>query len=270
MIMQRFLATSFSFGHSDQTHPQFHTVCGLLALIGITGFLMAAADPPNQKDNANRQDAARNRDRNAAESVVVPQSVQKLNLTESQRSQIDQICREYDQSIDAVWNQFHDRYMQTIRLETSMLSAIEDQLSDDQRQSIREHRRKTARHERATARTTEKPNPGEQVKNDAAADRAKDKAAGEVDIEAPIGVALSRDQEGVVDSIHLKYRPHLRSMNREIHHLHNRLLSLETEKMAEIEHVLTKDQLKQLRSDRANAPDTTKITLSGNSATKTD
>jgi len=254
-------------------YPQFHAFFGLLALIGITGFLMAASDPPNQKDKADRPDAVRNRDRTDAGSVTIPQSVQKLNLTDSQRSQIDQICKDYDESMDSVWKQFHDRYMQTIQLETSMLSAIEDHLSETQRQNIREHRRKTASYERVTARTTEKPksNSNERPRTDTSADRVKDKAAGEVDVETPhVGVALTRDQEGVVDRIHMKYRPQLRSMNREIHHLHNRLLSLETEKMAEIEQVLTKDQLNQLRSDRENAPDTTKITRSGDSATKTE
>jgi len=281
IIMERsFLPANFSFGNSDRTLPRLRTIGGLLALMGITGFLMAAGDQADVKDKRNGQEGVRDRDKFNENSgdVVIPESVQKLNLSESQKSQINDICRDYDQSMKSVWQQFHDRYMRTIRLETSMLSAIEDQLSDKQRQTIREHRRKTARYERVTTRVTEKPNLNDRPKAETSSTQVnekstqeKEKAVGEVDVDVGnIGVSLTRDQENVADKIHQKYRPHLRSMNREIHHLHNRLLSLETEKMAEIEHVLTKDQMNKLKSDRENISETAKVTLSREEATKTE
>jgi preprotein translocase subunit Sec63 len=44
-------------------------------------------------------------------------------------------------------------------------------------------------------------------------------------------------------------------MNRDIEGLHARLLSLSASKMVEIEKVLTKEQLKDLRAQRQNAPE---------------
>lgn len=50
-----------------------------------------------------------------------------------------------------------------------------------------------------------------------------------------------------------------RSLNRDIQGLHTRLVSLEVDKLVEIEHVLTKEQLRQLREIRQNVPITPKL-----------
>ena len=77
---------------------------------------------------------------------------------------------------------------------------------------------------------------------------------------------LTPEQEAAADAIQEKYLSRLRSLNRGIQGLHNRLVSLEADKFVEIEKVLTKDQLKQLCEIRQSAPPTTP----GEAASKRD
>ena len=60
----------------------------------------------------------------------------------------------------------------------------------------------------------------------------------------------------------------LRSLNRDIQGLHTRLVSLEADKLVEIEKVLTKDQLAQLREHRQSAPAVPKVAAAGTSKSK--
>ena len=69
-----------------------------------------------------------------------------------------------------------------------------------------------------------------------------------------MGVSLTPEEEAAADKVQEKYFSHLRSLNRDIEGLHTRLVSLEADKLVEIEKVLTKDQLKQLREIRQTPP----------------
>ncbi|HUG93415.1 MAG TPA: hypothetical protein VML55_21430, partial [Planctomycetaceae bacterium] len=71
---------------------------------------------------------------------------------------------------------------------------------------------------------------------------------------AIVGVALTAEQEAAADTLQEKYLSQLRSLNRDIQGLHMQLVSLEADKLVEIENVLTKEQLVQLREIRQNAP----------------
>jgi hypothetical protein len=51
-------------------------------------------------------------------------------------------------------------------------------------------------------------------------------------------------------------------LNRDIQGLHTRLVSLEADKLVEIEKVLSKEQLAELRQFRKNAPDAPKVAVS--------
>ena len=74
-----------------------------------------------------------------------------------------------------------------------------------------------------------------------------------------------------VNKVQEKYLSRLRSLNRDILGLHTRLVSLEADKLVEIEKVLTKDQLKQLREFRQTAPPTVlKAEANKRAATKTE
>ena len=136
--------------------------------------------------------------------------------------------QKYDSSIDAVWKQFGDRYMTTIRTEVAMLAAIEDNLTEAQRTQVRDQRRRVMHAEKALEGTNSKPNSA----------TAKPADATE---QATAGVSLTSEQETAADKIHEKYVGQLRSLNRDTQGLHNRLVSLEADKLVEIEKTLTKE-----------------------------
>jgi len=123
-----------------------------------------------------------------------------------------------------------------------LLSAIEDNLTEPQRQQVRDQRRRVAKHEKAIAGTNVK----------AKQETAKPAIAVKEEL-AIVGVPLTPNRKsGRHDPGKVPRR--LRSLNRGIEGLHNRLVSLEADKLVEIEKVLTKDQLKQLREIRQSAP----------------
>ena len=213
----------------------------LLAVAGAFGLGSAfaqetepAAKAPVKAVHANAE----------AGTVTIPACLDALKLTSDQHHKVTEVIRQYDASLDTVWKQFSGRYMQTIALESSLLAAIEDHLTEAQRQQVRNLRHKTAHSEQAAQATNEKPN------------QAKIKPTSAVDDElAGVGVTLTSEQEAAADTVHEKYRSSLRSLNRDIQGLHIRLVSLEADKLVAIEKILTKDQLAQLRLHRQNAPE---------------
>ena len=144
-----------------------------------------------------------------------------------------------------MWKQFSDRYLETIRTEATLLSAIEDNLTETQRQQVRDQRCRVAQHEKALAKTNAEGKEETAQPVSAVAEEI-----------AIVGVPLTSDQEAAADAVQEKYLSRLRSLNRSVEGLHNRLVSLEADKLVEIEKVLTKDQMKQLCQIRQSAPPT--------------
>ena len=184
-------------------------------------------------------------------SVAIPACLEQLTLTPAQQEQIKEIIHDYDVDLALVWKQFGDRYMETIRTEASLLAAIEDNLTEPQRKQVRDQRRRTAQHQKALAGTDVKPNQA----------TAKPASAVEDEI-AIVGVSLTAAQELAADKLQEKYLSHLRSLNRDIQGLHARLVSLEADKLVELENILTKDQLQKLHEFRQNAPVAPKVAAS--------
>jgi hypothetical protein len=175
--------------------------------------------------------------------VVLPACLQQLDLSDEQQVAIKGIIQEYDVDLAAVWKQFGDRYVQAVRVEALLLTAIEDNLTAPQRKQVRDQRRHVAQHEKTLAATSDKPN------------QATSSPISAVEEElAIVGVSLTPEQEAAADKIQEKYVSRLRSLNRDIQGLHTRLISLEADKFVEIEKALTKDQLKHLSEIRQSAP----------------
>jgi hypothetical protein len=166
-----------------------------------------------------------------ASASVIPAHLTALKLTPEQQTKITGIIQTFNGSIGVASKQFSECYMQTIATEAAMLAAVEDNLTDAQREKIRAERSKTA----------------QQEKPEAAKDERTDVAEAEI---AVAGITLTEQQEEASEEIHHHYRKQMRALHRDIHHLHHRLLSLESDKLAQIEKVLTKDQLAQLRATR--------------------
>ncbi len=215
---------------------------GLLAVGGIMAMAPVFAKDSDEKEGkANGKESAVKVPNH--EIVAIPECLEKLKLSAQQEEQIKGIIGNYDHSIAMVWKQFGSRYMQTIDLESQLLASIEDNLTEPQRQQIRSQRLKTAKYEKAVQATNTAPN------------QAADKPVNALDeAHEGGGVTLTSEQEEAADKVEAKYRSQLRSMNRDIEGMHARMLSLSASKMVEIEKVLTKDQLTELRAHRKSAP----------------
>jgi hypothetical protein len=215
------------------------SACSVLTLAGVLTVGSAFGQEPGAKAGKAVNKGATVV---AAEASALPECLEKLKLSAEQQEQVKAISQKSDQSLAMVWKQFGDRYMQTIKLESSMLAAIEDNLTEEQRMQVRDERRKTAQQEIAPAGAANK----------------KHSQAAEKEI-AAAGVTLTHEQEMAADKVHQKYRDQLRMMNHDIHGLHARLVSIEADKLVEIEKVLTKDQLAQLRMSRQMPPAGAKV-----------
>src|SRR5262245_830214 len=159
--------------------------------------------------------------------VTLPFWLEKLNLSPEQQRQARTIIHDYDADVAAVWRKFSECYQQTVKIEAVLLTAIEDNLTDAQRKQARDVRRKTAQRDKSPA---------------AAVD------------EGAVNFTLTPEQEAAADRVNGKYVSRLRTLSRDITGLHNRLVSLEADKIVEIEKILTKPQLQQLSEIRQSAP----------------
>ena len=185
----------------------------------------------------------------AADAAAMPECLEKLNLSQSQQTQAKEVIRKYDATLDAVWKQFGQKYLETVRTDVSLLAAIEDNMTEAQRTKVRDQRRRVAHAEKALAGTSSKPN------------QATAKPADPVEQEvAGADISLTPEQEDVADKIQQKYAGHLRSLNRDIQGIHNRLVSLEADKLVELEKLLTQQQLAQLREARQMMTGAQKLT----------
>lgn len=246
---------------------------GMLSLLTVAGVISLApafakdpqAKDPQAKDlkaknsqakvvqEANEESATETRHQSAE--VAIPACLEKLKLSADQQGQVQEVIRNYDQSIGLVWQQFGGRYMQAVAMESLLLAAIEDGLSEPQRQQIRDQRRMTAKHEKAIAATSTKPNQATAAPDE---ETTKPATSAEQSL-AVVEVSLTDEQETAAEKIQDKYRSQLRSVNRDIQGLHTRLVALECDKLVEIEKILTPEQLALLRETRQNAPDAPKV-----------
>ncbi len=184
-----------------------------------------------------------------ATGTVIPECMEKLKLSDEQQSKAKEIIASYDQKLDVVWKQFSAKYMATIRTECLLLAAVEDGLTETQRTAVHAQRRQVAHAEKALEGTNAKTNQSTEKPADAV----------EQVVEGA-GITLTPEQETAAEKIQQNYASHLRSLNRDIEGLHNRLVSLEADKLVELEKVLTKAQLAELRDSRQMTTGAPKVT----------
>ena len=244
----------------------FRKLSSLLAVASVLAVTPAFAKDPAATEVKPTNKGAAVQAKAHSESAAIPECLEKLKLSTQQQDQVKEVIHNYDQSIAVVWKQFSDRYMQAICMETALMAAIEDNLTEAQRTQVRDQRRRTAQHEKTVAATSTKVNQAAVKKDE---ETTKSANAAEEGI-AAAGVSLTDDQEAAADKVQEKYHSQLRSLNRDIQGLHTRLVSLEADKLTEIEKILTKEQLAQLRMHRQNAPAAPKVAISKNEPTKTE
>lgn len=253
-LMSQFCKVESRSGIMNIRRAIQHVAC--LAVVGGTMALtpVFAKDPP--KSAAPPTSKLSTVATPVAEAGALPHCLEKLKLTPLQQTQARDIIQKYDAKLDTVWKQFGDKYMETLRTEVALLSAVEDNLTEPQRTNVRGERRRVANAEKAMEGTQTKPN----LATDNPADSAEQVIAGK-------GITLTSEQEAVADKIHENYVGHLRSLNRDIQGMHNRLVSLEADKFVELEKLLTKGQLAELRESRQTMA-AQKLTATDKPATK--
>jgi hypothetical protein len=245
--MRRLMTDYYRVQSNPGVTLQRFALRGLSCALAVAGALALA--PASAKEPAAAVEVKANnqsmsaRANSQSEQGAIPECLEQLNLSQPHPDQIKEIVRDYDADIASVWSQFSVRYRDTIRTETQLLAAIEDNLTDGQRTQVRDQRRKVAQHEKSLAGTNSKPNQATTLPASAVEESI-----------AIVGVSLTPEQEAAADKVQERYLSRLRSWNRDIQGLHTRLVSLEADKLVEIEKVLTKEQLKQLREIRQNAP----------------
>lgn len=243
-------------------------VCGEMtdrfrtAMTGVTlrrAGILVAAGAVCVSSQAFAQDKAKPERRQNAEiktaraavatETAIPECMEKLKLSDEQQTRAKEIIGSYDQKLDAVWKQFSARYMATIRTECMLLAAVEDGLTEAQRTAVHAQRRQVAHAEQALEGTNAKTN------------QSTEKPADAVDqIAEGAGITLTPEQETAAEKIQQNYASHLRSLNRDIEGLHNRLVSLEADKLVELEKILTKAQLTQFCKSRQTTTGAPKVT----------
>jgi len=238
---------------------RFGQIACLTALVGGLALTQSFAKEPAEPETRPSSKIKPVSAAAPATEAAIPPCLETLELTPPQKAQAKEIVRKYDAKLDAVWKQFGEKYLETVRTEVSLLAAIEDNLTEAQRAKVRDQRRKVAHAEQALEGTNSKPNKA----TGKPADAAEQEIAG-------VGITLTDEQEAAADRIHHQYVGHLRSLNRDIEGLHTRLISLEADKLVELEKILTKQQLAHLREGRQNVTGTPKITSADKEAKTTE
>jgi len=256
----------------------------LLALAGVLGIAPLFADDPAEtkartsnksqkgEQNEDKGDEPAARNKRAPHAAIMPACLEKLSLNEEQQAKIREIVSKYDAETDDVWNKFKHAYRDSIRTEVLLITAIEDNLTEDQQRQVRNARRMRA-HEakvsgktkgtaravsdaitsRIEARTKSEPGAATEVEGRPGTKGEKD-PAGTIEATALSNITLTEEQEEIAQELHDKYYSRLRTLNRQVDALHTRLVALEADELAEIETALNKEQIEQLREIRKEAP----------------
>ncbi|MDB5340239.1 MAG: hypothetical protein JWN70_5858 [Planctomycetaceae bacterium] len=233
----------------------FLKVTSLLAVAGVLALApVFAKDPAAAEAKASGKQAAAGAEGQPA--PAIPECLAKLKLTAEQQDQIKGIVGQTEMSSGKVWGQFGERYTQMIKLEASMLAAIEDHLTEPQLMQVRTHRQVTARGRKivVTRTTTAAAKPTTPAEKELAHD----------------GITLTAQQAAASDKIQDQYQTNLETLHHEIQGLHARLLALEADKLVQIEKVLTKEQIIELKQHREMAPAALAVTSNETEPTKAE
>lgn len=227
-----------------------------------------------QSGQATRQQAQQEGDRlgvkrPAADDVPLPECLRDLTLTPAQQVKIKAVVGKANEEMAATWQQFSQSFMASVQTEAMLASAIEDHLTDSQRNQVRDLRRRSMQQHRViferslngqrpagaadSSQDSQIPN-GSRQPNQPQANQdpvRQDKEVVQEDLTV-FGVALTNEQIAAADKMQERYMSDLRTQNREIAALHLQLVCLEAQKIEEIELLLTPDQLQQLRESRQN------------------
>jgi hypothetical protein len=223
-------------------------IAGMFALTAVLAKDPAASVTKDTREPESREPATTGKAGARLDRSTLPATLDRLKLSGDQQQQVRQVVEKYNTEIDTVWKDFTKQYLDTIALESQLLATIEDRLDDSQRDYIHQQRSRAA-HGGAADDRNDRP-ADRQGRRDARADAQESQPTAAVEEVLIVGVKLTPEQERAADTAYSSYSERLRDGKRRIHQLHTRILSLESEKLAQVERLLTDDQLTQLRKDR--------------------
>ena len=214
-------------------HRNFLSVAQVLAFCSLLLFAaLVFQSKADEKDSSGKSKPQK--------SSEIPKFILDLKLSAEQQEKIQATIQKSDAQIAEAWDEFQAQITKSVMMEALVLAAIEDGLSDVQRESVREQR---SRIYKTTPSSNEKPKTSPK--------KAPDDADAETQI---VGIALSSAQQAEADKVHSNYADRLKALRDETHALHWRLVALEAEKLASVEKLLTVPQLQLLREGRKNPP----------------
>ncbi len=257
----------------------------VVAMAGLLSFVALRADDAkdDKADPVKIKGEREHGNKGPAHDVIMPGCIESLKLTDKQKQQAKEIAERYEQSIEAAWVQFKHKYREAIRTEALFITAVEDNLKPEQLKRMRDERRKMAHHH-AEATKHEGDHQSDAKSDKASEDKAQadaksgdksDKAAAareekrgdstrpQVQVVDVDFLELSEEQESAAEEINDSYHPRLRHLSREIERLHVQLIALEADELAELESVLTPEQMNELKEGRKCAPKATRVAEKG-------
>lgn len=114
--------------------PSFRTLCCSIATCMLLVSTASADDSTQQNKSQNESQAK------AAEQWI-DQLSSKLDLTSDQQDKIREQLNANSQKVASTWDKFVEANAKAIALEATMYAAIEDGMSDQQKQKFRENRK---------------------------------------------------------------------------------------------------------------------------------
>lgn len=125
---------------------RFGLVCGVsLGLLCCAPAFGQQKERSGQSSDPNSQQAAGQ----SANQPEIPQSLDQLDLSSEQESQIKEALQQQNQKLNETWKQFHKQHAQVINLEAAWTSSVRDSLSEEDQRKFDQQRmqdRETARY----------------------------------------------------------------------------------------------------------------------------
>ena len=155
--------------------PSFRTLCCSIATCMLLVSTTSADDSTHQNKSQNESQAK------AAEQWI-DQLSSKLDLTSDQQDKIREQLNANSQKVASTWDKFVEANAKAIALEATMYAAIEDGMSDQQKQKFRENRKnkqqaQKSQHEQNSSQTAKQKKNGQSGNSAASSDDQQDSAS---------------------------------------------------------------------------------------------
>ena len=106
-------------------------ICSSLCCATVSG-----QQRDQDKDRAQRSENQSQRQESQQAQAELPQSLQELDLTSSQKQSIKSTLQQHNEKLKKTWREFQEAHARSIELEASWLAAVRDTLSESDQQNF--------------------------------------------------------------------------------------------------------------------------------------